>query len=120
MSIWPQGTVNLLKIATKRLSLEEIYGGVSGENIGVREDIKLYVVLSFLHRRAIFCMKLTMPTCGLKRPRVVRRWQEVTCQRCLGSIHAKRVQLQRQPSERPHAPQGHSPQSGEAPGQLQH
>jgi len=30
--------------------------------------------------------------CGLRRPHVVRGWQEVTCQRCLGSIHAKLTQ----------------------------
>jgi hypothetical protein len=35
--------------------------------------------------------------CGLRRPRVVRGWQDVTCQRCLGSIHFKLAQLQRQP-----------------------
>jgi hypothetical protein len=64
--------------------------------------------------------ELEHTACGLERPRVVRGWQEVTCQRCLGSIHAKLVKLQRQPSESHHAPQGHSPQSGEAPGQLQH
>src|SRR5882672_7439573 len=27
--------------------------------------------------------------CGLRRPHAVRGWREVTCQRCLGSIHAK-------------------------------
>jgi hypothetical protein len=35
--------------------------------------------------------------CGLRCPRVVRGWQDVTCQRCLGSIHFKLEQLQRQP-----------------------
>jgi len=64
--------------------------------------------------------ELEHTACGLERPRVVRGWQEVTCQRCLGSIHAKLAQLQRQPSERHHEPQGHAPQSGEAPGRLQH
>ena len=34
--------------------------------------------------------------CGLRCPRVVRGWQDVTCQRCLGSIHFKLEQLQRQ------------------------
>ena len=34
--------------------------------------------------------------CGLRRPHAVRGWREVTCQRCLGSIHAKLVQWQRQ------------------------
>ena len=33
---------------------------------------------------------------GLRRPLVVRGWQDVTCKRCLGSIHAKLEQLQRQ------------------------
>jgi len=56
--------------------------------------------------------------CGLRRPHAVRGWREVTCQRCLGSIHAKLAQLQ--PSERPHEPQGHSHQRGAAPGRLQH
>ena len=63
--------------------------------------------------------ELEHTACGLERPRVVRGWQEVTCQRCLGSIHAKLAQLQRQPSERHHEPQGHAPQSGEDPGRLQ-
>jgi len=62
--------------------------------------------------------ELEHTACGLERPRVVRGWQEVTCQRCLGSIHAKLAQLQ--PSERPHEPQGHSHQRGAAPGRLQH
>ena len=53
--------------------------------------------------------------CGLRRPHAVRGWREVTCQRCLGSIHAKLAQVQRQPPASPHAPQGHSRQSGGAP-----
>ena len=53
--------------------------------------------------------------CGLRRPHVVRGWQDVTCQRCLGSIHAKLAQLQRQLPESPRAPQGHSRQSGGDP-----
>jgi hypothetical protein len=39
--------------------------------------------------------------CGLRRPHAVRGWREVTCQRCLGSIHAKLVQWQQQPPARP-------------------
>jgi len=35
-------------------------------------------------------------TRGLRRPLIVRGWQDVTCKRCLGSIHAKLEQLQRQ------------------------
>ena len=46
----------------------------------------------------------------------VRGWREVTCQRCLGSIHAKLVQWQPPPPESPRAPQRHSRQSGGAPG----
>jgi hypothetical protein len=42
--------------------------------------------------------------CGLRRPHAVRGWREVTCQRCLGSIHAKLAQWQRQPPEIPRAP----------------
>jgi hypothetical protein len=42
--------------------------------------------------------------CGLRRPHAVRGWREVTCQRCLGSIHAKLAQLQCQPPEIPRAP----------------
>ena len=42
-----------------------------------------------------------------RRPLVVRGWQDVTCQRCLGSIHGKLEQLQRQQLESPGAPQGH-------------
>jgi hypothetical protein len=53
--------------------------------------------------------------CGLRRPSVVRGWQEVTCQRCLSSIHAKLAQLQRQPPESSREPQGHSSQGGEDP-----
>ena len=37
--------------------------------------------------------------CGLRRPHAVRGWREVTCQRCLGSIHAKLAQWQRQQSD---------------------
>ena len=54
--------------------------------------------------------------CGLRRPHVVRGWQEVTCQRCLGSIHAKLAQLQRQQPASPHEPQGHPRQGSEDPG----
>ena len=54
--------------------------------------------------------------CGLRRPHVVRGWQEVTCQRCLGSIHAKLAQLQRQQPASHHEPQGHPRQGGEDPG----
>ena len=49
--------------------------------------------------------------CGLRRPHAVRGWREVTCQRCLGSIHAKLAQLQHQQPESPREPQGHSRQS---------
>jgi len=42
-----------------------------------------------------------------RRPLVVRGWQDVTCLRCLGSIHCKLAQLQRQPPESPAEPQGH-------------
>ena len=41
-----------------------------------------------------------------RRPLVVRGWPDVTCQRCLGSIHFKLEQLQRQPPGRPAEPQG--------------
>ena len=54
--------------------------------------------------------------CGLRRPHVVRGWLEVTCQRCLGSIHAKLAQLQSQQPASHHEPQGHPRQGGEAPG----
>ena len=53
--------------------------------------------------------------CGLRRPHAVRGWREVTCQRCLGSIHAKLAQWQRQQPESHHEPQGHSRQSGGDP-----
>ena len=46
-------------------------------------------------------------THGLRRPLVVRGWQDVTCQRCLGSIHWKLAQLQRQQPGSQEAPQGH-------------
>ena len=45
-------------------------------------------------------------TRGRRRPLVVRGWPDVTCQRCLGSIHFKLEQLQRQPPGRPAEPQG--------------
>ena len=64
--------------------------------------------------------ELEHTACGLEHPRVVRGWQKVTCQRCLGSIHANLAQQLLQPSERPHAPQGHVPPSGKAPGQPEH
>jgi hypothetical protein len=53
--------------------------------------------------------------CGLRRPHAVRGWREVTCQRCLGSIHAKLAQWQRQPPASHHEPQGHFRQSGGDP-----
>ena len=60
--------------------------------------------------------ELEHTACGLRRPHVVRGWQEVTCQRCLGSIHAKLAQLQRQQPASPREPQRHPRQGGEAPG----
>jgi hypothetical protein len=47
-------------------------------------------------------------TPGRRRPLVVRGWQDVTCQRCLGSIHWKLAQLQRPQPGSPGEPQGHS------------
>jgi len=47
-------------------------------------------------------------THGQRRPLVVRGWQDVTCQRCLGSIHWKLAQLQRQQPESLGEPQGDS------------
>jgi len=46
-------------------------------------------------------------TPGRRRPLVVRGWPDVTCQRCLGSIHAKLAQLQRQQPRSPGELQGH-------------
>jgi hypothetical protein len=46
-------------------------------------------------------------TPGRRRPLVVRGWQDVTCQRCLGSIHWKLALLQRQQPGSQEAPQGH-------------
>jgi hypothetical protein len=63
--------------------------------------------------------ELEHTACGLQRPRVVRGWQEVTCQRCLGSIHAKLAQLQRQQSESHHEPRGHPRQGWRGPGPSQ-
>ena len=51
--------------------------------------------------------ELEHTACGLRRPHVVRGWQDVTCQRCLGSIHAKLAQLQHQQPGSPGAPQGY-------------
>ena len=53
--------------------------------------------------------------CGLRRPHAVRGWREVTCQRCLGSIHAKLAQWQHQQPESPRALQGHFRPSGGDP-----
>ena len=44
---------------------------------------------------------------GQRRPLVVRGWPDVTCQRCLGSIHWKLEQLQRQQPGSPGEPPGH-------------
>ena len=55
------GIVNLWNITPRRFSFEEIWGCVSGENTGGCASAKPYIVLSLLHRRAIFCIKLTMP-----------------------------------------------------------
>ena len=60
--------------------------------------------------------ELEHTACGLRRPHVVRGWQEVTCQQCLGSIHAKVAQLQCQQPGSPREPQGHPRQGGEDPG----
>jgi hypothetical protein len=46
-------------------------------------------------------------TSNRQRPLVVRGWQDVTCQRCLGSIHGKLAQLQRQPRGSRGEPPGH-------------
>lgn len=43
---------------------------------------------------------------GLRRPLVVRGWPDVTCKRCLGSIHCKLEQLQRQQPGSQGEPQG--------------
>ena len=69
-------------------------------------------MLHSIHR---WLTDLEHTACGLRRPHAVRGWREVTCQRCLGSIHAKLAQLQRQPPESPRVPQGHSHQSGGDP-----
>jgi hypothetical protein len=68
-----------------------------------------------LHPSHRWLTDLEHTACGLRRPHAVRGWQDVTCQRCLGSIHAKLAQLQRQPPESPHVSQGHSRQSGGDP-----
>ena len=44
---------------------------------------------------------------GQRRPLVVRGWPDVTCQRCLGSIHWKLALQLRQPPGSQGAPQGH-------------
>ena len=54
---------------------------------------------------------------GRRRPLVVRGWQDVTCKRCLGSIHAKLAQLQRQQPGSPGAPQGHASRRHDDPRQ---
>ena len=60
-------------------------------------------VLQPIHR---WLTDLEHTACGLRRtrgrrgPLVVRGWSDVTCQRCLSSIHAKLEQLQRAPAAR--------------------
>jgi len=54
-------------------------------------------------------------TPGRRRPLVVRGWPDVTCQRCLGSIHAKLAQLQRQQPGSPGEPQGYASRRPEDP-----
>jgi hypothetical protein len=49
-----------------------------------------------IHR---WLIDLEHTACGLPHPHAVRGWREVTCQRCLGSIHAKLAQWQRQQSD---------------------
>jgi len=49
-----------------------------------------------IHR---WLIDLEHTACGLRHPHAVRGWREVTCQRCLGSIHAKLAQWQRQQSD---------------------
>jgi hypothetical protein len=53
--------------------------------------------------------------CGHRRPLVVRGWPDVTCKRCLRSIHGKLEQLQRQQPGSPGEPQGHPRCGGAAP-----
>jgi hypothetical protein len=59
--------------------------------------------------------------CGHRRPRVRRRplvvrgWPDVTCKRCLGSIHFKLEQWQRQQPGSPGEPQGHPRRGGADP-----
>jgi len=65
-----------------------------------------------IHR---WLIDLEHTACGLRHPHAVRGWREVTCQRCLGSIHAKLAQWQRQLPTSHHEPQGHSRQSDGAP-----
>lgn len=54
-------------------------------------------------------------TRGRRRPLVVRGWPDVTCQRCLGSIHAHLARLLRQPPGSPGEPQGHPHRDREDP-----
>ena len=50
-----------------------------------------------------------------RRRLVVRGWPDVTCQRCLGSIHGKLAQLQRQQPENPGGPPSHPWRGGADP-----
>ena len=52
---------------------------------------------------------------GLRRRLVVRGWPDVTCQRCLGSIHGKLAQWQRQQPESPGGPPCHPRRGGADP-----
>jgi hypothetical protein len=77
-------------------------------------------VLQPIHR---WLTDLEHTACGLRRtrgrrgPLVVRGWSDVTCQRCLSSIHAKLEQLQRQPPGSQGAPQGHRRRGRDVPRQ---
>jgi hypothetical protein len=67
-------------------------------------------VLQLIHR---WLTDLEHTACGQRRPHgwrrplVVRGWPDVTCKRCLGSIHCKLAQLQRQQPGSPGEPQRH-------------
>ncbi len=66
-----------------------------------------------LHPIHCWLTDLEHTACGQRRPRVLRRplvvrgWPDVTCKRCLGSIHSKLEQLQRQQPGSPGEPQCH-------------
>src|SRR5262245_1860180 len=63
---------------------------MSGENTGVRASTKLCIILSLLHRRTIFCIKLTMPSQRFPPERLAQATlysSAEPCAMCAGAVY---------------------------------